>query len=135
VHRQNGRGPPLHWAGNDPRIVEQPARTLANANGFNDCGAPSQDAPASAVDLADASPISPIALAAGREVLFGATMDMCDWAASHACSAGEAAWRGDREALGAHLQAARNAVEAALLIFGALEDAKAKAADDELAPA
>ena len=28
---QNGRGPPLHGAGNDPRI-EQPARTLTNEN-------------------------------------------------------------------------------------------------------
>jgi hypothetical protein len=49
---------------------------------FNDNATPSQDAPPSAIDLADASPISPIALAAGREILFEAAMDMADWAAS-----------------------------------------------------
>lgn len=125
----NQRPPPAREADDGPE------NELGNRldKGFNARSAPSQDAPPSAVDLADASPISPIALAAGREILFGATMDMCDWAASHACSAGEAAWRGDREALGAHLQAAHNALKAALLTFGALEDAKA--ADDELAPA
>jgi hypothetical protein len=34
-------------------------------------------------------PISPIAPAAGREVMFGVVMDLCDLAASHGCSAAE----------------------------------------------
>ena len=73
-----------------------------------------QGAPSSAVELDDASPISPIALAAGREILFAVTMDMCDWSASHLRSAADAAWRGDAETLGSHLREARNALEAAV---------------------
>jgi hypothetical protein len=88
---------------------------------FNASSARSQDAPPSAVDLTDAPPISPIALAAGREILFGVTMDMCDWSASHLRSAGDAAWRGDAEPLGAHLREARNALEAAFKTYGVLE--------------
>jgi hypothetical protein len=37
----------------------------------------------------DCPPISPIAPAAGREVMFGMVMDLCDPAASYGCSAAE----------------------------------------------
>jgi hypothetical protein len=133
---RGGRGPPAPEARNDPPIDEQPAKVL-DGEFNNQPLLQSQDeaAPPSAVDLADAPPISPIALAAGREVLFGATMDLADWAASHARSAAEAAYRGDASSLGDHLKAARNALEGALLTFAELERETVKAADAELAPA
>lgn len=127
---QNQRPPPAHDADDGPEIERLPDRL---GKGFNATAAPSQDAPASAVDLADASPISPIALAAGREVLFGATMDLADWAASHARAAVEAAYRADLQPLGDHLRAARNALDGALMTFAEIE--REKAVDDELAPA
>lgn len=80
--------------------------------------------------MTDAPPTSPIALAAGREVLFGVTMDMCDWSASHLRSATEAAWRGDRAMVGVHLRDARSAFIAALKVYNELvaEGEKARAA-------
>jgi hypothetical protein len=114
---QNQRPPP-HDRGDGPLIERHPDRLGGK---FNASAAPSQDAPPSAVDLTDAPPISPIALAAGREILFGVTMDMCDWSASHLRSAADAAWRGDAEPLGAHLREARNALEAAFKTYDLLE--------------
>ncbi len=73
--------------------------------------------------------ISPIALAAGREVLFEVLMDMADWTASHARSAAEAAWRGDAEPTRHHLLEARSSLIAALKLYREL------AADGEKASA
>jgi hypothetical protein len=104
-------------------------------NEFKVNAAPSQGASPSARNLADAPLISPIALAAGREILFEATMDMANWSASHALAAAEAAWRGDRETLGVHLREALNALKAARMTFDMIESEKAKAAGVvELAP-
>src|SRR5438552_1539377 len=46
------------------------------------------DGPAGRRAVSDAPPISPIALAAGREVLFGVTMDMCGNGSGRARSPG-----------------------------------------------
>jgi hypothetical protein len=121
---QNERPPPASRAGDGPPI-EQSGRTLDSR--FSEDGGDPQCAPPSAVGLADAPPISPIALAEGCETLFGVTMDMCDWSASHLRSAADAAWRGDKETLGAHLRQAHSALEAAIMTYNALEA--------ELAPA
>jgi hypothetical protein len=85
---------------------------------------PSQD------DAEQPSSISPIACVfdPGRQLLFEATMDMADFAASHACSAAECAWRGDTECLGAHLEQAQSALKAALMTFRELEAELGKAA-------
>ena len=74
--------------------------------------------------------VSPIALAEGREIMFSIVMDMSDWAASHARSAAEAAWRGEAEALGVHLREARCALVAALRSYNEIvaESADARAA-------
>lgn len=73
---------------------------------------------------------SRIALAAGREIMFGAAMDMCDWGASHLRSAAGAAWRGDQAMVGVHLRDARSALVAALKTYIGLaaEDAKPRVA-------
>ncbi len=73
--------------------------------------------------------ISPIALAAGREVMFGVVMDLCDLAASYGRSAAEAAWRGDEATLRTHLADMKSAVIAALMAFNELaaEGAQARA--------
>lgn len=70
------------------------------------------------LDAAEVPPISPIAF--GDEMLLGSVMDLADWAASHARSAAECAWRGDVQPLGAHLEQARNAIEAARMTYAAL---------------
>ncbi len=78
----------------------------------------------------DCPPISPIALAAGREIMFGVVMDPCDLAASYGRSAAEAAWRGDEATLGERLREMRKAVIAALMAFNELvaEGEQARAA-------
>ena len=70
--------------------------------------------------MTDYTPISPIALVAGRESLFSTITDLCDWAASHGRSAAEAAYRGEQETLGVHLRDMRNATIAALKVFNAI---------------
>jgi hypothetical protein len=72
----------------------------------------SQCAPPTAVEHT----ISPIGCVFGQEILFGAAMDMSDWAASHASSAAEAAWRGDLEELSSHLEQAGNAIKGAVMV-------------------
>jgi hypothetical protein len=69
------------------------------------------------------------------EDLLSTVVNMADWGASHLRSASESAWRGDLELLGDHLRQASNALKAAQMTYAVIERAKAKAADDELAPA
>ena len=71
--------------------------------------------------------ISPIALAAGREVMFGVVMDLCDLAASYGRSAAEAAWRGDGATLRTRLADMKSAMVAALKAFNQLVSDGAKA--------
>lgn len=72
--------------------------------------------------------ISPIALAAGREILFEAVMDLADWAASHALSACQCAHRGESECVAAHLEQAANAIQAARMTFASIEAKQGRAA-------
>jgi hypothetical protein len=130
----NGRGPPSPDARNDPPIdQEQPAKVLDGQ--FNQPPLPSQDeaAPPTAVD--DASDISAIACAFGHEDLLGTVVNMADWGASHLRSASESAWRGDVAMAGDHLRRAANAIKATQMTYAVIKGEKAKAANDEAAPA
>jgi hypothetical protein len=109
--------PPYSRRGGSP--IEQSGRTLDN--GFSEGGGSSQGA--------SPSDISPIACAFGLEILLGSIVDLSDLAASYSRSAADAAWRGDVNTLGVHLRQARNALEAALMAFNAVEGETAASAE------
>lgn len=117
-----GGRPPLRHAADDLPKDERATKQLKCE--FTDSGPPSQDE----TPWVDEPLISPIACAFGDEILLGAVMDMADWAASHALSAAQGAWRGDKETIATHLEQASNAIKAARMAFDALEAELAKAA-------
>jgi hypothetical protein len=74
-----------------------------------------------------APPLWPIVFGTCREILFGVVTDLCDLAASHGCSAADAAWRGDEATLRTHLVQMKSAMGAAIKAFNQLVSVGAKA--------
>jgi hypothetical protein len=69
----------------------------------------------------DWSAISPLALAAGKEILFEVAKDLADWAGSHCAAATQCAHRGEIACLSEHLNEARSALKGALRTLAELE--------------
>lgn len=121
------RPPPWPFDLDDGLVNERHPDRLRPEN--TEAGAVPQDddAPPSAVDLAD--DISPLAF--GPESLLSTVVNMADWGASHLRSASESAWRGDVALAGDHLRQAANAIKAAQMTYAAI----AKTTDAELGEA
>ncbi len=72
------------------------------------------------------APPSPAAIGAANDLCYHSIVEHCELAASYAWSAREAAWRGDRHTLGAHLRQVRLVVIALLQTYNSIADAAAE---------
>jgi hypothetical protein len=68
------------------------------------------------------APPSPAAIGMANDLCYDFIVQNCELAASYARSAGEAAWRGDRQTLGTHLRQLRLVVIALLQSYNEIAD-------------